>query len=168
MLIIEVALGVALGVLILAFWREIITLGVGITALALFLIVGSVAIFFGYDALRIAAAKSLFIQNLWDELKLVLPLALPIVFFLLTAHTFGKIYQNRNNLKHREAYIFGVAFSIVLWSTLIGFPYAILNWANGGNSYIFIVGVTWLALRFWYGLRIRSNRRQVSSTSDSK
>lgn len=159
-MIIEIALGVALGVLILHYRREIYALG----AIALLfgilfavVIVGGICLYMAWKA----AASSAIMQATSPAFAIIFGVAVN----LLIPFAFGQALEQRTSLQGWEAYILGAILYALFIITAIMAPWLFTKYHEEQPSelffYLALLSISWTALISLCWQRNRINQRQL-------
>lgn len=144
-MIIEVALGVVLGVVLLAYWRELIALGALAVALGIASVVLLVFGLFLYEALQ--AAKQ---TPLWHAANSTMALIGGLLANLFFAFAIGQVLEGRTSLRGRQAYVLGALFYILTMASTMLTTYAVVAYLETENTrillYLVAVVAAWSVL----------------------
>jgi len=151
-MIIEVALGVVLGVVLLAYWRELIALGALAVALGIASVVLLVFGLFLYEALQ--AAKQ---TPLWHAANSAMALIGGLLANLFLAFAIGQVLESRTSLRGRQAYVLGALFYILTMASAVLTTYAVVAYLETENTRILLYLVAVVAA--WSGLVADTLRR---------
>lgn len=155
-MIIEVALGVVLGVLILRYWREFLALGLSATIGAAALAIISIAVFW------IASNE----QVLQKFLALLFLFTAVLVGFLIAT-----IIAKHSVLTVEEIGVL-LAIAVILVPATSFFIWFITKWAiEAGESALFLFLLPLVGLWYWLWLklsRLRISRNGVVQSSDNQ
>ncbi len=112
-MIIEVALGVIIGVVLLAYWREIMVLG----ALGFALVITSIFLVF-FGIFLYAALLDMRQAPLWHAASSAVTWAVGLLVNALFASAIGQVLEGRTSLRGREAFVLGAFFQILTLATV--------------------------------------------------
>jgi hypothetical protein len=162
-LILQIALGMVLGFVILAYWREILALGLFFAAalvLLALLLAGGVAFYFGYRAAAEAAAASPLMQAVNGALATI---AAVLAHFLF-GFAVGSAVESSSSLRGREAYIFGFLFFEMFLGSAIAGTWAIAQYVENdpnGTWYVGGLAAAWVSLVAVFWLRNSASKRKL-------
>jgi len=128
-MILEIALGVALGLLLFANLRGLIALGLFAALFLLLLILLGFAGWLLYDAFD-ATRNFLPTLRLRGEAAAIAGVIGGVLANLLFAFACGQVLQQRSSLSGREATIFGALFYALFLFSVVGLPIAIGSFAE--------------------------------------
>lgn len=114
-MILEIAIGVALGLMIFAHWREIASLSVlALIFVLLFALLGTTCwlLYAGLQAVK--SIPPLFAPD--STTAVVLSLFFGLFANVLFAFACGQVLEQRSSLRGREAYVLGTIFMAYSWS----------------------------------------------------
>lgn len=164
-MIIEVALGVVLGVLILAFWRELIALGVLVVVAGVVLVVLGFGAYFLYEALQ--SAK---MSPIWQAATSTITLIAGIGLYVMFAFAVGHVLEQRTKLRRREASVLGAALFVLFMVSAITVEWMLQEQSTTNpQSPILLTGallVAWATLLFECRRRIRRRRLDPSKPQE--
>lgn len=159
-LILQIALGIVLGFVMLAYMREILALGFLLAALVVagaVLVVGCVGFYYAYTAAREAAAASPFLQGLSSALAPVAALFAHVLF----GFAVGTVVESNSSLRGREAYIFGFIFFEGFIGSVLAGAWAIAQSIDGDiNGSLTLAGLAaaWVTLIAVFWIRNRASK----------
>ena len=105
-MIFEIAVGVALGLMIFAHWREIISLGALVFIFVLLVALLGVACWLLYEGLHaVKSAPPLFSPD--STVAAAISLLFSLFINFLFAITCGHVLEQRTSLRGKEAYVLG-------------------------------------------------------------
>ena len=150
-MILDIALGIVLGFVILANLRGLIALG-AFAALCLLLLLALGATGWLLYAAFDAARGLLPLLRLTGSAAAVASLLGGIFASVLMACACGQVLQHRSNLSPREAITFGALFYVLFLFTILSIPVAIESYSgprplSAGLFLLILVGVWFLVVR---------------------
>lgn len=164
-LILQIALGIVLGFVVLAYWREILALGLflatAVVLLAL-LLAGGVAFYFAYSAAAEAAAVSPLMQAVNGAIATI---ASVLVHFLF-GFAVGSAIESNSSFRGREAYIFGFLFFEMFLGSAVAGTWAIAQYVENELNGLWYVGglaAAWVSLVAVFWLRNSAAKRKLQS-----
>lgn len=165
-MILDIALGVALGLLIFANLRGLLALGFFVAMLLLLLLLLAVSGWLLYEAFN-ATGNFLPALRLRGDAAAIAGVVGGLFANLLFALACGQVLQQRSSLNAREATVFGAAFYALFLSSVVSLPIAIGAFAEeqkGTVSFFLLalLGLWFLVIRqcLLYNAR---RRRQIAA-----
>ena len=131
-MIIEIALGVALGLFLYANWRGILTLGILVGLFLMLLVTAGATLWALYAALQAVKSLPPIVQP-GSSASTVLGVGFGLFANILIAFAIGTVLEQRLRLAAREAHALGVAFYVLLLTSAIGIPLAVEAYAQTGS-----------------------------------
>lgn len=165
-MIIEVALGVALGLFIFANWRGLLALNTLVFLFLLLLVLAGVACWALYSGLQTARALPPLLQP-GSLTSNVVGLGFSLLINLLLAFAVGTVIEQRLRLSRREALVLGVAFYILFLVSVIATPIAIEAFlatkALTGLLLLLVLLAAWVLAVWQCAQRTRKARQQIAA-----
>lgn len=164
-MIVEIALGIVLGFVILANLRGLFALGILVLGFAVLLLLLGVAgwlLYTAFDALRGVAPLFRFRGGAATVASLVGGVLASVLF----AFAVGQILQQRSSLSGREATVFGALFYVLFMVSVLAIPIGIFGFAETQDvSFALLVAALaglWVSVVRQCVLRNRRRKRQVA------
>lgn len=165
-MILEIALGIVLGCVILANLRGVITLGVVVAAFVLLLLLLGVACWLLYTAFD-ATRSFLPILRLRGDIAAIVSFVGGVLVNILFAFACGQVLQERSSLSGRESTVFGALFYTLFILSVIALPVAIGAYAErqatAASLLVFVLVGIWVFVARQCRFRNQKHRRQIAA-----
>lgn len=158
-MIFEIAIGVALGLILFVHWREIASLGVLAAIFVLLILLLSLtcwALYTGVQAVK--SMPPLFAPD--SAISAAISLFFGILVNVMFAFACGQVLEQRTSLRGRAAYVFGAIFYGLFLATAISLPVGINAYLETQDKNA-LLQLLLLALSWIFALHqfVRLNRR---------
>jgi hypothetical protein len=164
-MIIEVALGIALGLFIFANWRGLLTLGILLALFMVLLVVGAIAVWTLYAALPAAGSLPPLVQP-GSLASNVLGVGFGILMNVFFAFAVGAVIEQRLRLAHQESFVLGCSFWVLMLVSVFSVPIAIgaylENRAATGPLLLLLLLSAWVLAVRQCVRRSRRARQQIA------
>ena len=165
-MILEIALGVALGLLIYANLRGLIAMGLLAALFALLLVLLGVAAWVLYSALE-ATKSFLPLLRLSGQPAAIFGFIFSVLVNILFALACGQVLEQKTSLSRREATAFGVLFYALFLFSALSLPVAVEAFTDGQVKsalfYLLTIVSVWALVVRQCILRNRRQRQQVAA-----
>ena len=166
-MILEIAIGVALGLMIFAHWREIASLGLlAFVFVLLFALLGAAcwALYAGLQAVK--DSPPLFAPD--SAVSVAFSLIFSLLLNVMFAFACGHVLEQRTELRGRAAYVFGATFYVLFLFSAISLPTGIEAYIDSQSRpallFIVLLGASWI---FAINQCIRLSRKQKQNDAAS-
>lgn len=123
-MIIEIALGVALGLFLYANWRGLLALGTLISLFLLLLVLAGVTLWALYSGLQAVRALPPLLEP-GSLTSTIVAMVFGVLLNILFAFAAGSIIEERLHLASREAYVLGGAFYVLFLVSALAISFAV-------------------------------------------
>lgn len=159
-MIFEIAVGIALGLMIFVHWREILSLGVLVLIFVVLVALLGVTCWLLYEGLQaVKSTPPLFAPD--SAIAIGLSLIFSLLLNVLFAFACGQVLEARSSLRGREAYVLGAIFYVLFLASAISLEVGIKSYLDGQTRpallLFVLLGVSWI---FAVHQSLRRNRKR--------
>lgn len=165
-MIIEIALGVALGLFIFVNWRGLLALSSLVTLVLLLLVVAGVACWALYSGLQVVRGLPPLVQP-GSLASAIFGVGFGLLMNVLLAFAVGTVIEQRFHLAQKEAFALGAALYVLFLVSVVSAPIAILAYVDTkavlGPLLLLVLLAAWVLVMQQFVRRARSARRGVAA-----
>ena len=161
-MIFEIAIGVALGLMLFVHWREIASLGVMAFIFVSLVALLGVFCWLLYEGIQtVKNAPPLFAPD--SAIAAAISILFGLLINFLFAFAYGHVFEQITSLRSREAYVLGAIFYVLFLASAISLPIGIESYLEGQSRpavlLFILLGASWIFAVHQF-LRLNRKRKQ--------